>query len=358
MPSFSVREAQPADYERLLACIPDILRETEGQKTSAFSRAMWEWQYLGTERPPLIVIAEDEGKICGYYHAIFFTMRYHGRRTIGSMEQDVATLPAYRGQGIFRTVAAFLFDRKQQMGVDFVFAFPNAKSIGNMIRHHAYVLVARVPVYFCPLDLGRVLSSRLGGLGRLVGGLAGPLYRALRMRPLPLLPGETVERLERCDASVEELARGFAEVVPIGLERSARYLDWRFLDKPTREYALWGLRRGGRLEAYVVTRRAALFGADCALLMDFGCRPGGEDALRRLIAGRLREERVAGATAAVTMGLHPFFARLGQLGFVRVPERFNPRSFTFTVRALAPSIGPDLHDPANWHLTLADWDVM
>ena len=73
---------------------------------------------------------------------------------------------------------------------------------------------------------------------------------------------------------------------------------------------------------------------------------------------RLDAERADGAALGVTMGLHPFFPRFRQLGFVHVPERFNPRHFTFTVRGIAPDVGKDLNDPASWHLTLADWDVM
>ncbi|HJQ82656.1 MAG TPA: hypothetical protein VKA21_01165, partial [Candidatus Binatia bacterium] len=149
----------------------------------------------------------------------------------------------------------------------------------------------------------------------------------------------------------------FAGAVAIGLERTAGYLAWRFVEKPTREYTTWGLERDGRLAAYLVTRSSVLFGVPCVVLMDFGCERGEDGALAALIAARLAAERRAGVALAVAVGLHPFFSRLARLGFVRVPERLEPRPLNLVGKPLAPGIGEDLLDPSRWLITLADWDV-
>ena len=57
------------------------------------------------------------------------------------------------------------------------------------------------------------------------------------------------------------------------------------------------------------------------------------------------------------MGLHPVFGELQQLGFRRVPERYNPRTFNLLVKDLEESSRADLFEGANWTITLADWDV-
>src|SRR5262249_27106730 len=156
-----------------LACIADIIRETGGQKGGGFGRALWEWQYLATERPSLIVVADDGGRICGYYHVLLFDMRYHGRDRLGAMVQDVATLAAYRGQGVFRAMGGHALERMRARGVDFVYTFPNARSLPSFLRDHAYTVAARVPVHVRPLDTGRVLAGRfhLGAAGLAVGAL-------------------------------------------------------------------------------------------------------------------------------------------------------------------------------------------
>jgi GNAT superfamily N-acetyltransferase len=354
-----VREAGAADFAAVRACMEQILVETGGQKAPGFGQAFWEWQYLRGGRGSIVVVADDAGTIAGYYHVIVFDMRYEGRPATAAMVQDVATLAAYRGRGIFRAMGGFALERLRERGVDFIDTVPNAKSLPSFLRDHAYTVAGRVPVRIAPLDPGRVLAERgrLGAAGRILGGLAGMLHRALRRRPPRLAPSDRIVRLTHADARVEAVAAAFADAVPIGLRRTAAYLEWRFVEKPTREYALSGVERDGGLVAYAVTRTLPVFGMPCVVVMDVGAASGEDDALLALLAARLEAERTAGAALAVVVGLHPFLGRLGRLGFVRVPERVNPRPLDLVCKPLASHVGPDLVDPTRWHVTLADWDV-
>lgn len=353
-----VREAGPADHEAVRRCMDEVFRETAGQKTQGFDRTLWEWQYLQNELPSMIVVAEAEGGLCGYYHALRFRMRFRGQPATAAMVQDVGTLSAYRRQGVFRAMGGFALERLRAEGVDFIYTFPNARSLPSFVRDHRYAVVARVPVYLAPLDLGALLASRLrlGAPGRWLARLLEPLVRALTLRTPALERAEEVVRLDSLDDRFEPLVHDFARGRRVGLERNLRYLRWRFLDKPTGDYKVWALARDGRLSAYVVTRPATLFDTRCTLLMDLGCLAGEEAALRRLIRTRLEADERDGAVLGVAMGLHPQLGELGKLGFVRVPERFNPRPFNLLARELAES-GPELFDPSAWHITLADWDV-
>jgi hypothetical protein len=356
-PRWHAREAVPADYDQICAINWDILRETEGQKTAGFSRKLWEWQYLQTEEKSLITVADDHGTIAGYIHGLRFPYRWRGKRIIGSMTQDAATVPAYRRQGLLRAVHAFAREEFARTGAPFSVGFPNHRSFPDYVRTK-YTVVAKVPVYVCPLDLGRVLGARAGAVGRMVGAAANPIYRALFARRPALAAGEEVVRLERFDADIEPVSRDFADMVVVAIDRTARFLNWRFIDKPTHEYAAWALRRGGRLVAYVVTKDGVLYGNPALILMDLACRAGEEDALLRLIAHRLPAAQAAGAAGAVTMGLHPFLPRLARLGFQRVPERINPRPFHFVAKGLVADCDPAVFEARSWFVTLADWDVL
>ena len=107
---FLVRQAGPADYEAVRRCMNEVFRETAGQKTREFDRTLWEWQYLRSELPSVIVVAEAEGGLCGYFHALRFRMRFRGQPAMGAMVQDVGTLSAYRRQGVFRAMGGFALE--------------------------------------------------------------------------------------------------------------------------------------------------------------------------------------------------------------------------------------------------------
>jgi hypothetical protein len=353
-PRWLAREAVPADYEQILAINWDILRETAGQKTAGFSRLLWEWQYLQTEEKSLVSVADDHGTIAGYMHGLRFPYRYRGKRIVASMTQDAATVPAYRRQGVVRATHAFAREEFARTGMPFTVGFPNHRMFPDY-AHSKYTTVAFVPVYVRPLDFRRLAGRfHLGPLG----AVAGPVYRAILARPLPLAPGEEVVQLERFDATIEPVTRDFADMVTVCIDRTARFLNWRFFEKPTHEYTIWALRRAGEPRAYVVTKRADLYEQPTLIVMDLGCSAGEEAALLRLLAARLPAEHAAGAALAVTTGLHPVFRRLRRLGFLRVPDRVNPRPIRFVAKLLRDGFDPTVLEPNSWFVTLADWDVL
>ena len=354
-----VREAGPPDHAAVRQCMAEVFRETAGQKTASFGEPLWRWQYLENRTGSIIVMAEDGETVCGYYHILLFPMRHDGQAATAAMVQDVGTRREYRRYGIFRQMGAFALDCLRARSVDFIYTFPNNLSLPSFVRNHAYTIVAKVPVYVLPLRSGPFLAGRfgLGVVGRAAGFLFDPAYRMLFARERRLEASETLHRIESFDEQSLPLTRDFANLTKVNLERTADYLNWRFFEKPTREYSVWGLHSKQQLRAYVVTRRASLFSTECVLLMDFGFRSGEEATFGRLVSECVRAAKADGAALAVTMGLHPAFSVLGGLGFLRVPERFNPRTFNLLAKEVSPSSRPGLFDGSSWTITLADWDV-
>lgn len=356
---FRVRPADSDDFAAVRTCMAQIFSETAALKTEVFDRNLWEWQYLKNELPSLIVVAEGADGICGYYHALRFRTRLRGRPAVGAMVQDIGTRSDYRLRGVFRAMGAFALERLRAEGIDFIYTFPNAPSLPSFVHDHRYSPVCRVPVYLAPLDLGALLASRLhlGASARGLGRFRRPLARALTAHGPALERGDEVVRLASDDSRLEPFIRDVTVGRDVSLERDLAYFRWRFFDKPTGEYTVWALARGGRPAAYVVTRPAMLFGLRCTVLVDLGCVAGEDPALRRLVRARLAADASEGAVLGVTMGLHPQLRDLNELGFLRVPDRFNPWPFNLLVRPLA-SNGPELLDRSAWHITLADWDAL
>jgi GNAT superfamily N-acetyltransferase len=350
------REAGPADAMALHAATVQILRETGALKSTIFDRTLAEWQHPREgERSSFVVIAELGGELVGYYHVLLLPMRYLGRPARGAMVHDVATMAPHRGHGLFRRMGAFALERMRARGIDLVYTFPNARSLPSFIRDHGYTVAASVPVRVAALDPRAMLRRRVGPIG---APLAVPLRSASALLAREVRGGSvTIEHLDGLEQAAS-IARDFAGTERIAAERTAGFLRWRFLEKPTREYTVWGLRRERALRAYVVTREAEFFSSRCLLLMDLGCSGGEGRSLRSLVGARLAAARGDGVELAVMMGLHPSFAGLARIGFVRVPERVNPRAFPLVVRPIAPDIGPELVDASRWFITLADWDVL
>jgi GNAT superfamily N-acetyltransferase len=352
-----VREAMPADRAAVRACMLEVFRESGARKAAELSSALWEWQYLKGEHGSLIALAEDAHGVCGYYHAVLLPLRDHGRAVRGAMVQDVGTLSSHRGQGVFREMGAFMLGALKSRGISLIYTFPNARSLPSFLRNHSYDVIARVPIYLAPLRIGSLASARLRltAAGPALDAVADPIYRAVSVRGARLERAETVEVLRDYDEEVAAVAAAFAGEVRDHLDRTSKTLEWRYREKPDGGYTGWGLRRGGQLVAFAITRAAHLFDSPATMFMDFGCHVGEAAALRRLVWARMEADRLAGHALAVVAGLHPQLAEWRRIGFVRLPERFNPRPLNLVVKPLDGTT--DALDPASWLITLGDWDV-
>jgi predicted N-acetyltransferase YhbS len=355
MPEITIRGAEPADYEALFTFIQRILDETGAQKAPIFSPELWRWQCQTPGFDTLAVVAKDGAEVVGSYHLVSRDMWYFDQPRTMVLLQDLGVHPDYRRHGVFVQMSDYAVSEAAARGWDVTYSFPNHRSYPGFIKKQSYRHVDTVPVYVRPLDVGQILAERLPlrALWRMLGGTVMLPYDGMfRWRAAEAIP------IERFSGDVDALSRQFVKRAGMGCKRDAAFLNWRFLDKPTHEYHAWGRSQQNRLRAYLVTRRAHMFGANCLLLMDFGCADGADDDLRGLIAARLMAERREGMALAVTMGLHPFFGQLRRLGFIRVPNRLNPRPLNFIVRGHTHRVSDDIYDAKKWFTTLADWDVL
>ena len=356
--TISIREARSADEPGVIGCMTTVFEETHGRKTSEFGAALWKWQYLESPLRSTVVVAEAGGEIVGYYHALVFEGVRAGERALMAMVQDVGTLAAYRGKGIFRDMGGHALTLLRERGVHLVYTFPNDRSRPSFLRNHAFDTVGLIPVRVALLAPASALSGRFGlpRVARTVDWLASPLAAIPRRRFGRLQDGEAVASVS---TSLTEVAGVFEETTrrrALAIVRSPDYLKWRYLGKPASRYAIQGLMGDGVVRAVVVTGRAPLFGTECITFMDLACTAGEEASLLRLIVRCMEDARNAGAALGVFMGLHPCAEALSSLGFMSVPERFNPRPFHLLTKDLRGE--PSFTDPGQWIVTLGDWDVL
>ncbi|MFI5370004.1 MAG: GNAT family N-acetyltransferase [Candidatus Eisenbacteria bacterium] len=358
-PALVIREAGDADLPATLKCMDEVFHESGGERVQEFDRDYWMWQYRGGSQPAVVLIAEDPGGVCGYYHAVLHDLNVDGRPVRAAMVQDVGTRASHRGRGVFRAMGGRALESLRERGVDFIYTFPNRKSLPSFVRNHGYTIVERVPVMLLPLDLGRGLAERghLGALGRVAGGAMAGIWRGVRGGSTRPRPGESIEAPATVSPGLATCVLAGGGPGIIALARSPGYLTWRFVESPHRRYRLHTLVRDGIAQAYLFSRDAEILGTPVTLIMDLGHRPGEEDALGRLVRIRAVEERGAGRVASVSMCLGPERRILAHAGYLRIPERLNPRPFNLLVKDLSNTRRDHLLDATRWRITLADWDV-
>lgn len=349
----TIREAQEADVPQLVRFVANILQETGAQKTQFFDEVFWRWEYCTRGREALIVLTLDDDRIVGAFHLTPRIMTFQGEQRMMVLLQDLGVDSAYRRHGVFVKMATFAIQESIRQGWDVTYSLPNQRSYPGFIKKLGYTHVASIPVQISPLNIGVALAKRLP-LGGLWKAIATP-FGWMKQRVFSIKGDGIMRRIERFTSDVDPLGLAFVGMTGAGCIRDSDFLNWRFINKPGSLYEAYGWYVNDTLRAYAVTRFTQMFGFDCILLMDFA---GTQADLLPLLSGCMGLAYRRGIGLAVTMGLHPMFRSLRKLGFMSLPDRFNPRVLQFIVQYHTDAVTSAVLLPSKWTLTLADWDVL
>ncbi|HJM57282.1 MAG: hypothetical protein CMJ98_10640 [Planctomycetes bacterium] len=170
---------------------------------------------------------------------------------------DVMTDPEHRGQGVFSDLDRRAMSAAAERGWAFVFGLPNRQSAHIFVEHLGWESVGRIRPYTFVLHADAAARAERMKAGRLAA-MATP-WRAwrgnMRRGHLRNVAFDTLTSvaLPRFDESLEPLMQAVAAQWPWMVERSADYLNWRFIDAPSGRFRAHGVfDTEGAMQAFVV----------------------------------------------------------------------------------------------------------
>jgi hypothetical protein len=346
--------------ERIITNVSHVLSEVESHKALSFDRDFWRWQYrhLPSKQARVYAILVD-GEIKGYYHVPVYEAMVAGNKQALAMVQEVAVSPELRGRGMFRKLAEFATSDLQRSGIEAAYTFPNSRSIHTFLKYNQYCQIGALDTYLLPLRGSDILKSKINlqGIERLIGFPIDYWIQSCRIAKDPQI---VICRREEINQEMADVFTSFQKQHCILLLRNHRYLKWRFEQRPQSKHFFFTAFRNNRPVAAAIFKSDRIFGNSALLLMDFACRKGRQSDLLRLI----QHVKINGASdigqdfnLMLASGCSDFLRCLKQIGFLQIPAYLNPRPLNLLVRNLAGST-PEIFKIRNWHITLADWDVM
>jgi hypothetical protein len=282
---------------------------------------------------------------------------------------DIVVAKAYRRQGIHTTLVAQSEEDTRKAGYRFVSVFPNQKSMPQLVRSDKHHLVSQVPLIIRPLDVRKLTEKYVGSrplrwgvnLGWDVGSRT--LWRERHAPNGRGHPSLSIVEDNELDESYDRFWDQVKTKYDVFLVRDRAFLQWRFVDIPTREYQILSARQDSRIWGYVVLRQADIRGTMSGLIADFLVLPGeqGDRAGHQLLNEAMR--RFKHAKLALTGGLMlphtQEYAIMRRAGYLRAPDRFAPQPFHLFVRPYIDDPPLDmLTRPESWYVSIADHDAV
>ena len=362
------------------------------------------WQYLDNPTGELFVdFALAPGPTPGpgddlaaIYATLPVRVRIGGVVALAIQSVDTITDAGFRGRGLFLRLANETYARAAAAGARLVYGFPNGQSAHGFFERLGWTSLDPVPFLIRPLR-SRYLAERLKlgayahrvpdlplfvsvepAVAAAIGSVAATLRGAARrgvhrlsprlvpaLRPLVrhlIGPGrpDRIERVTRFDERATALWHAVAGDALIGVERDARYLNWRLVDKPFEHYDNVAAVDGDRMTALVSHCVKDKHGGRIGYLMEALVRPGSHGALRSLVSRALGDMTRRGADVALAWCLPhtPGYATLLSSGFVPFPERFRPIELHAGVRAFDAGLASVVADRSRWYLSYLDSDTV
>ena len=311
-PLFDIRRALPAEFDRIY----DLVDDTFGVKRP---RAVYEWLYrknpYGAARCWL-VIERLSGRLLGSSALWPWPLARGAAKLEGTLGGDSVIASGFQRQGL----AALRGDVAQSHAwrkTKITFSWPNDKSQRRASKR-GRALLGPVPLAILLIDTKAYLAERgwppiVSTAGGMVADSALKLWRGINLRSDR---GMRIEAIRHFDGAFDEVTQRHMAWPEFWLPHTADFLNWRYLDHPTGQYAAFALLAGDALAGYAVLRLAG----HAAWLMEFVTS---NDGARTLLRHVVRTARAAGSThvrfSAPIAWRH--WGLLRAAGFVSIPSK-------------------------------------
>ncbi|MEB8388444.1 GNAT family N-acetyltransferase [Rhodobacteraceae bacterium KMM 6894] len=370
-PHITIRRATGTDMRALLK----FVAQTYGKGAPFKNLARHLWQFENTpyrpagETEPTIWLALDGARVVGEIAVQDGAMRIQGKLVPAGWVVDVMVHPDYRGMGLSHRIHdAVLQDRQVlftltmapatrrvaeradclTLGPTRQFILPHRLSAKTVTRFLDYKANMSNPRRARMLNL--FTATRVGPL--LVAGGARLAANLRRLR-VPAPSGEVLKIIEvdRFPTSIDDLWTDHRDDFPGIFERSARFLNWRFVEAPGLTYRRFLLERGGAPKGYLVTRLGVAEELPLGVIADVFAGPedaAGLDALLAQAFDVLSPDVEYIEAAASTPAWQ---AALRRAGFIAT------RTMRPTVVCTNTNLRANLAQiEGDWHFTKADHD--
>jgi len=349
--SWKVRDGNQSDMEGILSLRGIVFREEEQDKLDP---KFWQWEFMeGPDGKAFLYIVEDRNRIIGHFADIPRRFSAQGEVVFGTLSLDLMVHPDYWKKGIFVAMGRYGAEKVKQESGRFLIAFPIRLETILGLKKIGWKEVAKLPVLVYPIRFRGIMNRYLHfpPLGLLIGGIARLFYFLLYGLKKKEAGGVAIEQVGSLDESFDHFWQKACALYPVMGIRNRNYLNWRYLQHPTRKYAIYRARKKGEMSGYIILRKVDLLKFNSAVIVDLLALD--EETFSALVEKGIQhgqQERVDLLGFMVPQN-HLYCKILRQKGFLQSPKTFQFMVYSHSDRKVFLS-------PWAWYVTWGDTDVI
>jgi hypothetical protein len=343
----AIRPCHEDDLPGLVALFAQVF-------SSSITVEHWRWKLGSLASPaPNVLLAMSGDRPVFQYAGIPAVFALDGRRSSAMISVDTMTAPDFRRRGLLTRVATEAYSRWRDAGIDFVFGLPN-EQWGSRAAALGWVPLFNLQWLVRPLRAEALLAHRFGKpwLRRLT--LLSKVWN--RVAPSPRRdPTVRTSSITRAGEEFDKLWQSCQGNARFSVVRDRVWVQWRFLDCPSRHYQVRLASRDGKPAGYCAHYVDESTGRRRAYLAELTAHRDDLGARHTLLADLIDDQLAQGSEFVATLASPGtvLYQELRSLGFFRGP------AFSVQMVPLSANLPLERLRQANdWEISGAAFDVI
>ena len=306
----------------------------------------------------IIQLAYDEEKqvLAGQYVINPRKYMFFGEEINAVLSLNTLTRKEYRGQKIFTGLADSGFEYASKHGYKFCYGAPNPNSHPGFIKKLQFSDLCEMPLFVRPLRFSRMIKENKN---KFLGVLSFPfnlfsITKCVKDEKIIELTKENYRLMDDFWSSISDKYK------IIGV-RNAKYIKYRYLDVPRREYHPYVYVLDGKPVAFIVARIRKVANITTGMIADFLFVSGFEKQATKLAKFLSWKIKQLGANLAgcIMMKHSEEVKILKKAHFFKCPDKLLPQPTPLIIRAFDKELlDKGIMDVNNWFFTTGDYDVV
>ena len=270
---------------------------------------------------------------------------------------DALTDAAHRGKGLFPQLATKLYADATDNNYALVYGFPNENSGPGLFNKLQWTSFGKAPFLLKPLNLFYFINKFFNKKNKGILPNGNYSYNAPAFKKIN--SSTEIKMLENFDASYDKIWQAASQKIRVCANRSAAYMNWRFVDKPDEVYYRYGFYTKGELQGIVVFSIKRKHGGLIGYLMELIYDPQHENAGKQLLKFASAQCRKEKADTILAWSIPDCFnyALYKKCGYYNFPEKLRPQQLFFGARAFDKKNSRVILDVKNWYISYSDSDT-
>jgi len=330
-------------------------------KNNGSPREIENLQWLHQKNPVntnTIYYAMAGNDVAAIYTAIPVFFIIAGEKKTALQSIDTMTDAAHRGKGLFPKLATRLYADAQISDYAFVYGFPNENSAPGFFNKLKWVSFGEAPFLLKPLSILYFLKKFLKKGVDIQASDENYVYT--KTKQVKISSDTEIKELDCFSEDYEVIWRNVSQKNMVAIDRSAAYMNWRFVDKPEEDYSRYGLFTDGKLTGVIVftlkNKHGGRVGYIMEMIYNLKFSTAGDVLLK--FASKVFKQQKVDASLAWCFP-HAFnYSSFKKAGYYNLPVKLRPQHLFLGVRTFTEKNSSLINNVNNWYISYSDSDTV